>query len=109
MSKHVMAKDLSNVGIKGTVHLWHCVDNVFKSLTNDPKLLLLEEIHGFDLQKFVFLIAENNGYFGGKPFKFPDGFAFIDHSTQTGNYIVSDGWNEKVETELSNRGYLVRH
>ena len=103
---HVMAKDLNHISIKGNVHLWHCVNNVWKSLTNQPVLLLLEDTAFFDFEEFIYILAEENNFRKGNYCCFPDGFAFADHITKTGNFIISDGWNEAVERALLYRGYL---
>lgn len=104
--KHVMAKDLTHVAIRGTVHLWHCVDNNWKSLTNSPQLDQLEKLVGFDIQEFIERLANEYNFRKGDRYEFKDGFAFVDHHTQTGNYIISDKWTKQVEKTLADRGYL---
>lgn len=99
-----MAKDLTHIKVKGTVHLWQKYGTEFKSLTNEPNLLMIEELQGFDFQEFIELVCENNEWNNIEDV--PDGFFFIDHSTKTGNFIESDSWTPKIEKELRMRKYI---
>lgn len=100
----VMAKDLTHIKVKGTVHLWQVFNGQFKSLTNGFILLKMEELLGFDFSEFIELLAQQNDWNSAEEIE--NGFFFVDHSTRTGNFIKSDEWNTKVEKELRSRGYI---
>lgn len=94
----VQAKDLKHIQVKGTVHLWQLKEGEVKSLTNDPKLQLLEDLQGFNESLYWRILKQKVGL--------KNGFYFAEHSSKTANVINADNWNDEVEAELLKRGYI---
>ena len=101
-----MASELKDIKVIETVHLWHCVNNIFKSLTNEPLLYIIEHLSNFDKQEAFTVIANERGFICNNEFNFPDGFLVIDHHMKRGRFIVSEGWTKEVEEELRRLKYI---
>ena len=103
---HVQAKNLNHIGIKGSVHLWHVVNNVWKSLTNSAVLELVEQQKGFEVQILAQKLAQYYHFKKADYINYPDGFVYIDHLTEKSDFIASNGWTEIIEQYLLKKGFL---
>ena len=95
----VKSKDLQNVKILNTVHIWQVLEGKRKSLTNSTKIKNMESQTGFVEKNFWDdWLTKYNG-------NLPNGFYWIDHHSKTSNVILSNTWTA-AEYQLKQKGIV---
>lgn len=100
--KHVSAKKMGHIKVKGMCCLYHNIGGTFKRLTNEIYLKMFEQTAEFDLFKAVELLKTQY------PTGVPDGFWLIDHTVRRACYLPSDGWNDELVNQFNqwNKGVM---